>query len=124
MSTTDEQRLRDALIAIHGVATTPTAGHDKHAGMQSIAVLCQRVLASPPTPSPEISEPASEKRMICQDYRVILKHGDCLKLWETSAEDDEGGVYLENVIEGTSVLMTYEEAREVIQVLTEILESE
>ena len=62
--------------------------------------------------------------MIVQDYRIVLTHGNCLKLWETPTEDDESGVYLENVIEGKSVLMTYEEVREMILVLTAILEAE
>lgn len=49
-------------------------------------------------------------------------NGNCLKLWEIETDDDAGGVCLENVAEGKSVLMTYEEVRELVEVLTAILE--
>ena len=62
--------------------------------------------------------------MILKDYRVVLESGNCLKLWEIETDDGSGGVCLENVIEGKSVLMNYEEVREMVQVLTAILESE
>lgn len=61
--------------------------------------------------------------MIVYDYRVVLMNGNCLKLWEIETDDDAGGVCLENVAEGKSVLMTYEEVRELVEVLTAILEA-